>query len=298
MIKIFILTVMLVVVLVFSMQAYAELYYRGTDSNGNRLIYNSDFNITWYDFASARDTWQNQMDWVANLNVNFASTDYNDWRLPHTPQPDPSCSHQYMSGGYLVSYGTNCTGSEMGHLHTIELGNTAGSAGFTNSGDFKELFQSHYHWSVTDYKNPDTGKAWAFWFDNGIQTSWGKDNLDFYGIAVRDGDVPQQTIEPVKIRRETIDGNTYYLNFYYETLQEAYDDADDEVNPIDGNIIQCRAVLLPDDPIINFDINKSVSIKGGYNDDFTANDGITSINGSIIISDGTITIENGVVEIF
>ena len=63
--RIFILTVIMAMVLVFSMQAHAALSNRGTDSLGNRLIYDSDLNITWYDYTNYYDTWQYQMNWAA-----------------------------------------------------------------------------------------------------------------------------------------------------------------------------------------------------------------------------------------
>jgi len=41
--------------------ADADLYKRGTDILGNRLIYDSDLNITWYDYTKSNDTWDNQV---------------------------------------------------------------------------------------------------------------------------------------------------------------------------------------------------------------------------------------------
>ena len=48
----FILAVIMAMVLVFSMQAQAALQNLGTDSLGNRLIYDTDLNITWYDYTN------------------------------------------------------------------------------------------------------------------------------------------------------------------------------------------------------------------------------------------------------
>ena len=91
---------------------------RGTDSLGNRLIYDSDLDITWYDYTNDYDTWQNQMDWAGALYVDFGGTHYTDWRLPTTVDG-------YQVYGYdgTTTEGYNITSSEMGHLFYTELGN-------------------------------------------------------------------------------------------------------------------------------------------------------------------------------
>ncbi len=183
--KIFILAVMIVMVLAVSIQAHADLFLRGTDSLGNRLIYDSDLDITWYDYTNASDNWQNQMNWAAALSVTFGSNMYDDWRLPTTLQPDPTCSSHYYSG---EGYGLNCTGSEMGHLYYTELGNTASSSGFANTGDFQNL-QNWYYWSGTEHPTQD-----AWYFSTDIDIGGGYQNITLkafgnYAIAVRPGDV-------------------------------------------------------------------------------------------------------------
>lgn len=65
------------------MQAHAALQNRGTGNFGNRLIYDSDLNITWYDYTKSADSWQNQVNWASALSVNFYSID-----TPCTDQPD------------------------------------------------------------------------------------------------------------------------------------------------------------------------------------------------------------------
>lgn len=86
-----------VIVLVFSIQAHANLNVIGTatyNSSDYNLIYDDDLNITWLDYRNAGDSWQNQVDWAAGLNTdevltyNFnpglTMTWSNDWRLPST----------------------------------------------------------------------------------------------------------------------------------------------------------------------------------------------------------------------
>jgi len=145
--RIFISVVIMTIVLLCSIQANAALQNLGTDSLGNRLIYDTDFDLTWYDYSNSSNTWQNQVDWADALSLSFGGNVYDDWRLPITF--DESCDR------------FNCTNSEMGHLYYTELGNTSGSGGFTNTGDFQNL-QSKY-WSLTEYSGP-LHHAWGFVF--------------------------------------------------------------------------------------------------------------------------------------
>lgn len=186
----------------------AALEVRGTDSLGNQLIYDSDLNITWYDYTNERilqdgshvGTWQYQMNWASALTVNFGGIIIDDWRLPTT-----------VDGPYAYSYdgsttaGYNITSSELGHLFNTELGNKAYCStsgvcpqpgnGFTNKGPFIDL-QPNYYWSGTQYA-ANTNYAWAYDPVWGIQLNNLKSSLGF-GLAVRDGDiVPAVVPEPI-----------------------------------------------------------------------------------------------------
>ena len=183
--------VCLLVVLFFVNTVNAELFVRGTDSLGNQLIYDSDLNITWYDYLKSYNTWYNQMNWASALTVNFGGTIFDDWRLPAT-----------VDGPYVFGYdgtttaGFHITSSEMGHLFYTELGNvaycsTSGSCpqsgwGLTNKGDFQNLIANNY-WSGTE-KAEDPIYAWEFAFSTGQQHAFGK-YMDTYTLAVRAGDV-------------------------------------------------------------------------------------------------------------
>ena len=152
-------------VLGFYVQAHADLYLRGTDTAGNRLIYDSDLDITWYDYSNAPNTWQNQMNWASALTVNFGVNIFDDWRLPSAFD---SCS------------GYNCTNSEMGHLYYIE------GVTFSNPGFFLNLVLED-DWSGTEAPC-QTDCAFRFYFGTGFQDPSGKSTL-YYALAVRDGDV-------------------------------------------------------------------------------------------------------------
>ena len=80
--KSIIFVTMFSVVLFFALSANATLVILGTDTLGNRLIYDDDLDITWYDYTNPYDYWQNQLDWASNLTVEFGGIIYDDWRLP------------------------------------------------------------------------------------------------------------------------------------------------------------------------------------------------------------------------
>ena len=198
--RIFIFIFALAMVLGFSLQAHATLFNQGTDSLNNRLIYDSDLNITWYDYTNPPNTWQNQVNWADALDVNFGGTHYTDWRLPTTVDGP-------LSWGYdgTTTAGYNITSSEMGHLFYTELGNKGYYAtdgtnpqpgwGLSNTGDFQDLQPDDY-WSGTEY-SAGPKSAWYFYFDDGSQGTGPKGKGgDLYALAVRPGDVSQPPPPP------------------------------------------------------------------------------------------------------
>ena len=71
-----ILFLLMAVIVVFGLGTTANAYtleVRGTDTLGNRLIYDPDLNITWYDFSKAPAIWANQVTWADTLSVTFGS---------------------------------------------------------------------------------------------------------------------------------------------------------------------------------------------------------------------------------
>ncbi len=186
----------LVILLSFTVSANAELQLlgQGTSVNGTyNLIYDTVQNITWYDYSSSVNTWQNQLEWASALSVDFGLNTYSDWRLPTT-----------VDGPRVYGYdgttteGYNITSSEMGHLFYAGLENTgyydtsgsptgcSGSSPYclTNIGDFQNLLPSGY-WSGTEYY-ADEDLTRDFYFSSGYQHVNDKTSGD-YALAVMDG---------------------------------------------------------------------------------------------------------------
>ncbi len=184
--RIFIIVVFMV--MGFSIQAHAALQTIGTATYNlfeYNLIYDDDSNITWLDYSYGRANWDNQMNWLSELNTSGVLT-YNfnsgvtmswsdDWRLPITF--DQSCK----------DYG--CTNSEWGHLYYTELGNIAfPTAGWdqVNTGDFQNWQVGQYR-SETEWVSNSTD-TWIFDAHGGYQTHDMKAQR-YYALAVRSGDI-------------------------------------------------------------------------------------------------------------
>jgi hypothetical protein len=179
----------------------------GRDINGTGVasssasavfLYDASLNITWLRNANAaagssfdngasttdgRMTWTNANSWANSLTVGR----YSGWRLPTTPVRDTTCSEVASSPGGPHSRGTGCTGSELGHLFSNELGLRA-----TPNGNFQNL-QASFYWSENFPAAP--GLAWWFNLNDGFQDPifYG---AEFYALAVRSGDVLRVTQVP------------------------------------------------------------------------------------------------------
>lgn len=126
-------------------------------------------------------TWDDAEAWIARLNANNY-LGHNDWRQWVVPNPtnDPSCSYQNLDAAGTDS-GYNCTGSELGHLFNITLGNPNDGDGsncsdppvtepdhcLQNTGPFNNLEPFSY-WSGTEFAlYPNL--VWNFATHNGSQ---------------------------------------------------------------------------------------------------------------------------------
>lgn len=182
---------------------------------GGLAVYDSDTNLTWLADANAARgssfddgfsssdglmTFASALAWARNLNVAGVT----GWRLPTTVQPDPSCRNQ--TGGGRISFGTDCTGSEMGHLFYVELSGEGFPFnppldGILAYGDPDLALFNHiqsrpgaggiYH-SATRF---NAANHWLFNFNNGIQ-AFNNNAHGHYAWAVHDGDVGLSSSNP------------------------------------------------------------------------------------------------------
>lgn len=187
--KVFLATVLLLIVLGGYTSAHADLTFFDEDLAGNRIIVDFDHNLMWYDYTRDWDTWQNQVDWAESLTVTTWYGDtYDDWRLPSTVD---GVFNWGTDGSTTAGY--NITSSEFGHLYYSELGNkgycsTSNTCpqdgwGLADTGPFMNL-QGGWYWSGTEYAADTTG-AWSFDMMAGTQSAGYKADNSYLGIAVR-----------------------------------------------------------------------------------------------------------------
>lgn len=201
--------------------AQAALHDRGSG-----LVYDDVLNVTWLQDANygagsiyddiginggtaidGRMTWQNAMNWTANLSYydSVRKVTYDDWRLPSI-NPVNGTSYNYSGSAYdgSVDFGYNITNpnSELAYMFYVNLGNsgyftTTGSVSgcfidssntcLKNTGPFVNL-QPFVYWSSNDDYASDASVVADFRMDEGYQSLISKDN-SVCAWAVRNGDV-------------------------------------------------------------------------------------------------------------
>jgi len=166
------LQLLVVMVMVLGLEVTAEAILI---DNANGTITDPDTNLMWLKDASgnSRMNWFPAFEWADSL----VYAGFDDWRLPSTLQPDPSCSQQGILAESTGSAGYNCMGSEMGHLF-----NVAGVS-LKTPGLFENISLAPY-WSITQYAPRPSSVMWHFGFDDGFQWANG-DGSTFSTWAVR-----------------------------------------------------------------------------------------------------------------
>lgn len=160
---------------------------------GGGLIYDTVLDVTWlqdanhaktsgYD-ADGKMNWSAAMAWAADLSYtdSLRGVTYTDWRLPSTS---------------VQVQGFNQTGSELGQLYYVALGNSAGP-GAKNLGPFQNVFLPGEDWTVfwsSTLGVESTNFGWytyafTFIFNDGEQDTTDPAYFERMAWAVRDGDV-------------------------------------------------------------------------------------------------------------
>lgn len=184
--------------------AKGELINRGKDNSGNNLVYDTDLDITWYDYSYFAPEYQDAVTWVNHLSVKMGTTEFTDWRLPSVVKgEDYSFDSPYRT--------------EMGHLYLVELINNEVLYpwNFPNVWrDFDRLIGGYY-WmrKVKDQKGMETeGSREAPAFDSKerklqfipvVGANRPKDNRytffrkkkKYLAVAVHSGDIVQKLLK-------------------------------------------------------------------------------------------------------
>ena len=173
----------------------------GRDASGNAVaanssqavfLYDTTLNITWLKNANSNGpmTWTTATTWAQNLNVDG----FTGWSLPTTAIPDSTCSIANANPAvYGQGYGVGCSGSEMGHLFNVTLGNAPGKA-ISNTGNFTNI-QNYYYWSGT-IASSDSYYVWTYQTSINGQAYTGTGTNAFFALAVHQGDVLTPVPEP------------------------------------------------------------------------------------------------------
>lgn len=145
----------------------------GTDY---QAYYDTEADLTWLTDANANAnglmTWNNADAWTAGLSINGIT----GWRLPYTPDIDPTCDQTEGPGFF------GCSGSEMGNLFYNVLGGVARESITTTHNANYDLFsniQSSYYWSTEAAWNAPYS-VWAFGMSGEVDAEAEKEGGDPY----------------------------------------------------------------------------------------------------------------------
>jgi hypothetical protein len=129
------------------------------------------------------------------------------------------------------------------------------------------------YWSSTTYVT-QTDHAWFVYIPAGVVGNWGKDD-ELYVRCVRGG-IGQGCInKPVEVGDDPA---------AYDYIQDGYTAA------ASSETVRAQADTFSENLI--FENDKIITLIGGYDCYFTSTPGLTTVNGSLTISGGAVTVEN------
>ncbi len=132
--KILFFLISMTVVIGLGITVKADLILRGEDNLGHNLVYDTDLDITWYDFSYFSPEYEDAVIWANQLSVKVGSKEFTDWRLP-----------KVLNGeDYNVELPHH---TEIGHLYLIELPNSEALFPWIfldNWRDFDSLLGGYY----------------------------------------------------------------------------------------------------------------------------------------------------------
>lgn len=157
--------------------ANAALIIRGTDSFGNKLIYDDDLGITWYDYTNLELGWEDQMAWADGLSVSYNGDTLDDWRLSGSTEVSgvTEMEHLYYEEFGLLSY--------------FDRGSVVVTSEELNESEFDNLVAEKYWTSTTGTAGGDVTAYWEDMERMYDHTKIDRWTVEHLGLAVRDGDV-------------------------------------------------------------------------------------------------------------
>lgn len=99
----------IIVVIGLGTDTKAELILRCEDNLGHNLVYDTDLDITWYDYSHFSPEYDEAINWADQLSVRVGTIELTDWRLPSFLEEKDS------------NIGSPHYTTEIGHLYLVEL---------------------------------------------------------------------------------------------------------------------------------------------------------------------------------
>lgn len=182
----------------------ADLILKGEDNLGYNLVYDTDLNITWYDFSHFAPAYQDAVIWAEQLSVRVGTVEFTDWRLP-----------SFIEG--INSSSGSPRNIEIEHLYLIDLVNNEVLFPwiFRNKWRYFDNLAGGYYWMIQAKDADDIGikeireapaynsyeRKLQFVPVAGINRPIAKRHTIFYnknqylGVAVHPGDIIQKLLK-------------------------------------------------------------------------------------------------------